>query len=461
MGRKKKVTPTEAHKTAEDGMLAAMCDSLKVELGGDRIRSQEEIVSRLVGLPVPGLAFRYLIQQDVFPLGRITTINGLQESCKSSLMFEIMRWHLVYGGLAMLVENETKDSPDIRDGLWDHNQDFLNRKFRAVQTQNVEEWQQVLTYSIDAAKKYCNRTGGPGRSVPCVFGIDSLSAKASQEDFVKINKAGHAERGYSNVALHTTKYLQALPTYLIDWPFTVIGIQHLKKTNDPRTGAVIRNKPGGKAIAFMETFEFEMSRIRDIQKIDEGGVNLRMQTRKNSLGPGRISIDVVFRWWWEDDPATGLRIQKHVFDWDDASMALLVQQAKDKKTVWKRINEIVDLHPQLSKRRVWSRELGIPEDSPASFADAYRVIEYERPDILVELYKVLGIRQRRAFEFGQDYVKMVESEGPMGGIPAPTMYGKALNTSADIADTIGTLLPPETTEEAAFDPSASEDMAEI
>ena len=129
--------------------------------------------------------------------------------------------------------------------------------------------------------------------------------------------------------------------------------------------------------------------------------------------------------------------------------------------MWKRINEIVDLHPQLSKRRVWSRELGIPEDSPASFADAYRVIEYERPDILVELYKILGIRQRRAFEFGQDYVKMVESEGPMGGIPAPTMYGKALNTSADIADTIGTLLPPETTEEAAFDPSASGDMADI
>jgi hypothetical protein len=41
------------------------------------------------------------------------------------------------------------------------------------------------------------------------------------------------------------------------------------------------------------------------------------------------------------------------------------------------------------------------------------------------------------------------------------MYGKAINVSADIADTIGTLLPPETTEEAAFDPNASEDMAEI
>ena len=211
----------------------------------------------------------------------------------------------------------------------------------------------------------------------------------------------------------------------------------------------------------METFEFEMVRVRDIQKIDEGGVNLRIQTRKNSLGPGRITIDVVFRWWWEDDPATGLRIQKHLFDWDDASMALLVQQAKDKKTVWKRINEVVDLHPQLSKRRVWSRELGISEESPASFADAYRIIEYDRPDILLELYKILGIRQRRAFKFGQDYVNMVDNPGPAGGPPDPTMYGKSVNTSADIADTIGTLLPPETTEEAAFDPSDAEDLADI
>jgi hypothetical protein len=50
---------------------------------------------------------------------------------------------------------------------------------------------------------------------------------------------------------------------------------------------------------------------------------------------------------------------------------------------------------------------------------------------------------------------MVENAGPAGGIPAPTMYGQSANTSADIADTIGTVLPPETTEEAALDPSDS------
>jgi hypothetical protein len=158
--------------------------------------------------------------------------------------------------------------------------------------------------------------------------------------------------------------------------------------------------------------------------VDDGGVNLTIETRKNSLGPARIKIDVIFRWWWEDDPVTGTRIQKHVFDWDDASMNMLIKLAKDKKTIWKRVIEVVDLHPKISLRQVWSRELGIPEDSALSYAEAYRIIERDRPDILLELYKILGIRQRRQLSYGQDYLSLVNSKdaSPMGGLPAPTLY---------------------------------------
>jgi hypothetical protein len=461
---KKKTDFIADHVEAEDGMLGAMCERMARDLGSDRIRSQDEIVRRLVGLPMPGLAMRYLLQQDVFPLGRIATINGIHESCKSSLMFEIMRWHMIYGGLSMLIENESKDSPDIREGVWDHDDDLLNRKFRVVQTISVEEWQSALTRAIEAATAFCTKAGGPGRAIPCVYGIDSLSGKASEEDFAKVAKEGHAQRGFSTVALHTTKYLQTLPSWLIDWPFSIIGIQHLKKAQDPRTGAVIRNKPGGKAISFMETFEFEMVRIRDVKKIDEGGVQLSIETRKNSLGPSRIKIQVVFRWWWETIPETGARVQKFAFDWDDASMGLLVAQAKDKKTVWNRIREIVDLHPLLSKRRVWSRTLGIPEDSPASFAEAYRILESEHPELLPELYGLLGIRRRRPFVYGQDYLTMTSAEDAIvpTGPPEPTLYTELRNVGDDIAETLSLAgaveLTPEITEEAALDPATIDSL---
>lgn len=408
---KKKRTMEESHGEHVDGMMASLHASLTKELGGDRVRSQEEIVNRMIGLPVPGLAIRWLLQQDVFPLGRITAITGQESSCKSSFMYELMRWHMTYGGMSLLLENETKDSPDIRDGLWDHNNEYLNERFRVVQTTDVDDWQAALTRGIDACQTYCDARGGPGRSIPMMYGIDSITAKMTELGASKVQKAGHSERGEGrSMALKLTEYFQYLPTKLIDWPFSVICIQHLKKGIDPRSGYPTRNKPGGRHIAFMETFEFEMTRGKDIKHVDDGGVHLMIETRKNSLGPARLKIDVIFRWWWQEDPETGMRIQKHVFDWDDASMHLLIKQAKDNKTAWKRIQAVVDLHPKISLRKVWSRELGIPEDSPASYAEAYRVIEEERPDILLELYKVLGIRQRRSFQKGVDYLAMANTQ---------------------------------------------------
>ncbi len=432
MARKAVTDPDESAASVLD----AMCMSLSKELGGDRIRSQDEINRRLVGLPVPGLAFRYLIQQDMFPLGRITVVTGLEGSCKSSLMYEIMRWHLVYGGFSLLLENETKDSPDIRQGLWSHDNDFLNTRFRSVDTRSVEEWQTALTRGIKATQDKCLLKNGPGRSVPGIFGVDSINAKGSDEDFKKIGKVGHAERGYSTVALHNTKYFQTLPSYLNDWPFSVVLIQHLKKSTDPRTGVPVRVKPGGKSIAFMETFELEMSRGRDIQNVDDGGINLTIKAWKNSLGPSRMRIDVIFRWWWYTDPETGMRQQQHVFDWDDASMHLLISQAKQRQAIWKRILDVVDLHPKLSSRRVWSRELDIPESDPLSYADAYRVIEHTRPDILAGLYDVLGIRRRRPFVRGEDILTNLDSVVLPSGPPGITMYAPPQVESASVMETL-------------------------
>jgi hypothetical protein len=449
MGRKRKKTrPTveETHGARVDAMMEGLHESLAKELGSDRVRSQDEITRRMIGIPVPGLAFRYLIQQDVLPLGRILTINGLESSCKSSLMYEIMRWHMVYGGMSLLLENESKDSPDIRMGIWDHNDDFLNNKSRIVQTLYLDDWQNGLTRGLSACQDMMTVRGGPGRSVPVVFGVDSLTSKMSEEGAKKVVKTGHTERGEGRtVALKLTEYFQWLPSQLIDWPFSVVCIQHLKKNKDPRTGMLIRSKPGGRHVAFMETFEFEMSRGRDIQHVDDGGVNLTIETRKNSLGPARIKLDVIFRWWWEDDPVTGERIQKHVFDWDDASMNLLIGFAKDKKTIWKRVIEIVDLHPKISLRKVWSRELGIPETSPISYAEAYRMIERDRPDILLELYKILGIRRRRPLSYGQDFLSLVNSKdgGIPTGPPEPTLYMPPRVEAAEVGADLTPSVTPE------------------
>ena len=52
-------------------------------------------------LPVPGLAPRVLLQQEGWPLSRL--LDGKKESFKSSLGYEIIRWHRLQAGKGQIM----------------------------------------------------------------------------------------------------------------------------------------------------------------------------------------------------------------------------------------------------------------------------------------------------------------------------------------------------------------------
>jgi len=135
---------------ALDGMFASMVDKAAKTLGQD-ISIGTQASEMLVGLPLPALCLRYLFQSTTFPLSRITQITGEEGSAKSAFLYEVFRWHMVYGGGAVLAGNENKDSPELRHSLLQWNPIWLNR-LSVKPTHCLEEWQDVFTAFVNIAR---------------------------------------------------------------------------------------------------------------------------------------------------------------------------------------------------------------------------------------------------------------------------------------------------------------------
>jgi hypothetical protein len=135
-----------------------------------------------------------------------------------------------------------------------------------------------------------------------------------------------------------------------------------------------------------------------------------MQMVKNSLGPAGEVVMVDMCWRYETDPETGLLQQRTAWDWDKATIDLLMGK-KAQATIWGEINDIVDLH-EASQGRVWSKELGIPEAKPVKRRIAGAMLEARR-DLVTALYPVLHVATRAKFKPGEDFAALMERLGTM------------------------------------------------
>lgn len=390
-----------------NGMFGAMRDQARQELGS-AVSIGTEAEANLVGLPFPALCLRYLFQSTVLPLSRIYQITGEEGSAKSAFLYEVMRWHAVFGGGSILAENENKDSPELRQSILQWNEAWMARLL-VKQTYSLEEWQDVLTTFVEIAKKQQDAVGGAGRTVPLCFAVDSLMATAPQSEIDAVNKDGHASRGFALAANLIARYMRTMPERIQQYPFTMFGTNHLKPATTP-TGLPTANIPGGKSVKFMETYEIEMKKAMnaDIDLNTHGGLRLKFIARKNSLGPSRKSITAELLW-WNSDAEDGVWRQRTAWDWNTATINLLMsfETAKGKRTIYNLLKDITGI--EIASRTAgtaYSTVLGIPKSAPQE----YRIVATElekRPDLLTQLYKVLGIAERRAFQPGMDYQQML------------------------------------------------------
>ena len=247
-----------------------------------------------------------------------------------------------------------------------------------------------------------DKKGGVGRTVPILFGIDSLTGTDTQHNIDKASKDGFSSKGFADQAAIIARYMRTMPSRMRPYPFTVVGTNHLKPATDVM-GRPTSNIPGGKAVPFMATFMIESKRITDIEKESYSGIRLNLKMTKNSLGPSRREIVAEFLWWMAIDPETGFARQHFHWDWHTATVEMLLSMDCDgKKKLFKQIKEITGLEEIRSKKMASSEILGIPESDPVSYRDWGKAL-VSRPEIMRELYPLLGIGTYRFFEKGVDF----------------------------------------------------------
>ena len=395
---------------ALDGVFRTLGSQAALDLNRTDISVGSDDEKLLIGLPLPALSLRYLFQSTVFPLSRITQITGSEGSCKSALGYEIMKWHLQNGGGGVLLENESKDSPELRKSILEWNLRWLNR-VEMMPTRPLEQWMAGLSTFLRLAASLQDDPTGPGRAIPIAFMIDSITATLPESVLEKLRKTGHASLGYPVGPRLIDDYMRSMPDWLQNYPFSIIGTNHLKVGQD-QLGRTTYNVPGGASVKFMETFEIQMMRTHspDIDLLEYGGIRVRLKTEKNSLGPSRKQIVAELLWWQED--IDGSLRQMTRWDWYTSSVELLLAfnetrtdfGIKSRKTVFKRLMDICHIVvTNKSRREAKCRDLGF--DEPVSFREIGIALE-QRPDILEAMYPLLGITSRALFEPGLSYQAM-------------------------------------------------------
>jgi hypothetical protein len=346
----KRKSPLQESPVTLDDCLASIILDAKAKLGDDKVFTGRESEARLVGLYLPALCLRYLYQCNIQPLSRMEQITGIQESCKSAFLYEKYRWVRCNGGKAYHIENESKDSDSLRLSM-------MNYDYNAVDlfiSESLEEWQQYATYltnadTIKGALVGTKERPGPGKTIPIGMGVDSLTAKASKEIQDKMAESGYADRVHPVDALKISSYLKYFPQRIVGWPFLFCCINHLKPQKTG-VGAIDYHTPGGYSVKFQETFETRLQRVADIDSGDNG-VLIKFVTQKNSLGPGRKTMQAAFRWFF--DPETGK--QRSYWDWNAATIELLDKGLKT-GALRSACHDIVDIRTKSAGgKKVWSK----------------------------------------------------------------------------------------------------------
>lgn len=368
---------------------------------------------QLCVLPVPAFILRYLLQMNGLPLSCIYQVVGPEGCYKSTFAMEMLKWHRLCGGGGHLNEAETKSASTLRDALLNYDTGMFSYK----PCTSLEDWQRNCTWYTEDFQKKCSKADGPGRTVPFCMVTDSLTGKASEHTLKNIDTIGHAQRHFAVEAQLIADYMRSYPQKLLGWPMTFVGVNHMKIQNDPTTGMVDYNIPGGWALKFQCAAIIEMERMGKIQEFSNyKAANVRFHTIKNSYGPNNVRINVRFKSWQQED-APGVNRLHCRFEWWEAGILFLatgqgLTQARAKIMVPK-MREVCDVKEKSggsAGKLYYSKRLDVSASDAMPAHDLGLLLE-RRTDVLSDLYGVLGISQHRYFQPGIDFLKYQEGYG--------------------------------------------------
>ncbi|GIW58958.1 MAG: hypothetical protein KatS3mg087_0024 [Patescibacteria group bacterium] len=337
-----------------------------------------------VCLKLPSLSLRFLFQQEGYPLGKIVHLVGEEASFKTTFSAEIVRWHVVHGGVGVSLHTEGRPNTDILDGVLGEFKD----KHTLEVCDNLEEWE---SYLIEFAKHLESKDTNP---VPFCAVIDSVLGSAASSFITDVEKSGFASSRFATEARLIADFLRVFTRKIVKLPMTICLINHRKlRPSGLPYGPPIKTSLGGNEIRYYTSFELELRKSLESDSIgDTTTYEVTITTCKNTYGRPDISLKV---------PVILSGNPPEVkFDWHAATAKMLQAFSNVKpvptRSVLNRIQEICRVEVRRAGPygdRFYCEQIGIKSENAVPGTEFGMVLE-EHPNILRELYPLLGIARR-------------------------------------------------------------------
>ncbi|NDD52384.1 hypothetical protein EBZ39_00640 [bacterium] len=423
MGRRRKSESDTIDIHSRDGEHPVITEVLK---------ASSEDNDPLIGLPLPALSARYLLQANIFPLSRFTQLRGEFSAGKSAFLTEIMRWFHMYGGGAIMIDTENKGSPTMMAGIFGHNPQYMART-KVVTAASVEEWQGKYMGFCKAIHAQIDAANAPERAVPICIGVDSISAVEVDRRVEKVAEEGHAAAGHPYLARNLSDFMRtALVPTLRHYPIALVATNHLKEEiNSMGFGPPKKYAPGGASLDYYPTLIIDMSKASSKNLVigRAEGQMVRLVATKNNLGAPNRRIVVNLMWYndiVESKDANGNPTYKnqqyHYWDWHTATIRLLMDlQAGDKKPqpgtdpkLPGLIRQVCDLEYKHGTKNsevplVYSTALGISKSDAVSEVEASMILE-SNPRVLGVLHGLLGVNEYSVCDPARKYRDQIMEE---------------------------------------------------
>ena len=349
-------------------------------------------VAALVGIPLGHLSLEMLFTENVLALGRVMCFDGVPETCKTSLLWEMCRLFHKASGDVVIMDTEKKQTESLGPSIVGHD---MWSKVNYTTASSTEEAYQLFTVLLDGYDEQVKETG---KRVPILLGMDSISGAVALDDRKKIDETGTSSRGWATNALLAARYLPYFASRLGNLPINFIAIRHVREVEQNHIKSL--EAKGGTQWGYSANKTFRLARDgTPIDKVGSGGRSLLIHLLK---GRGeRLRVPVTMEWYGSPDE-TGKYQQYTRWGWPEATLKILTDPDKYRMSQrYKRaVKEILGAMP-VKAGKVSCQALGVTDVNAVEFEEA--LYAPANISILTAVRTALGIATGQEFRGGDDF----------------------------------------------------------
>lgn len=367
------------------------------------------------GVPIPPLSLQWLINSDVWPVGRTTSSAGNPKTNKSTFAYQLLKWFIQAGGVGQVIDTEDKPAQDVLAGIMNSinlDPEQLRKRSKICTATSMEQWQSLLlgTYS-HIQKVYKTPEACPTPIINIVDSITGANSIAGTDELLD-NEGGVAlsRVGQQNAKAlfqfmrdgsrrNLTSEKGKAPT-AVRWPMTLHTVKHQIDRGDGLRGKTHSGGVSGDYYTSLDlvfsqggTSSYNPTTPKKEPGCGKQGRVITISVRYSSLGPDgkdqNISVPVLAEFITDAD---GDKKQVLYFDWGAADAHFLAKNYKKYK-----IDEVLPFEYKVAQgygERIKCERLGHTDFVSASvFGEQIQA----DPEIMLALQNQLGITRRTPF----------------------------------------------------------------